>query len=365
MPAQLNTAIARIFTSTGEVAGAGFLISGTHVITSAHVIAQALNLSDETSAQPSDHVRLDFPLTTSHTKFDARVVCWRPVRADTTASSSTKEDIAVLELELKGQEIEAKPIHLTNAGNVWGHSFRAFGFPPPYDAGAWVSGKLLDRVAGNRIQIEVHTQSGHFVTEGFSGTAVWDEQLEGVVGMVAGSPRRADNNAASVIPTETLLGVWPDLRPQAGPRPIELFFSYSHRDEKLRDELEKHLAMLKRQGLIEGWHDRKILASSEWAGEIDAYLDRADIILLLISADFLNSNYCYGVEMKRAIERHQAGEARVVPILLRECDWKSSPFAKLHALPTDAKPITNWPNRAQAFTNVAKGLRSLVESLRR
>ena len=146
---------------------------------------------------------------------------------------------------------------------------------------------------------------------------------------------------------------------------VELFFSYSHRDEKLRDELEKYLSQLKRQGLIKGWHDRQITASSEWAGEIDAHLDTADVILLLISADFLASDYCYDVEMTRAMQRHAEGKARVVPIILRECDWQASPFAKLQALPKDAKPITAWPNRAQAFTDVSKGLRKLVESLLR
>lgn len=148
-------------------------------------------------------------------------------------------------------------------------------------------------------------------------------------------------------------------------RPVELFFSYSHRDEKLRDELEKHVSLMKRQGLIKGWHDRKITPSSEWAGEIDDHLNTADIILLLISADFLASDYCYDIEMKRAMQRHEEGTARVVPIILRECDWQDSPFAKLHALPKDARPITAWPNRAQAFTSVSKGLRSLVESLPR
>lgn len=126
--------------------------------------------------------------------------------------------------------------------------------------------------------------------------------------------------------------------------------------------MEKHLALLKRQGLIKGWHDRQITPSSEWAGEIDAHLDSADIILLLISADFLASDYCYDIEMKRAMERHEERKARVVPIILCECDWQNSPFAKLQVLPTNAKPITAWPDRAQAFTSVSKGLRILVES---
>jgi len=144
---------------------------------------------------------------------------------------------------------------------------------------------------------------------------------------------------------------------------IEVFFSYSHKDEELRDELEKHLSILKRKGVITGWHDRRIGAGREWEGEIDTHLDTADVILLLISADFLASDYCYDVEMKRAMERHDAGEARVIPVILRPCDWEDAPFGKLQALPKDAVPVTEWPNRDKVFLNVAQGIRVVVEEL--
>ena len=98
---------------------------------------------------------------------------------------------------------------------------------------------------------------------------------------------------------------------------LEVFYSYSHKDEALRDELEKHLALLKRQGLITNWHDRRIGAGDEWRDQIDAHARSAQIILLLISADFLASDYCYDVEMKLALERHAAHEAVVIPIILR------------------------------------------------
>jgi hypothetical protein len=147
--------------------------------------------------------------------------------------------------------------------------------------------------------------------------------------------------------------------------PLEVFFSYSHRDEKLRDELEKHLSIMKKQGLIKSWHDRQITASREWAGEIDVHLQTAKIILLLISADFVASDYCYDLEMTHAMERHENGEAYVVPIILRPCDWQESPFAKLQALPKNAKPITKWSSRDEGFTDAANGLRRLVERARR
>jgi hypothetical protein len=148
------------------------------------------------------------------------------------------------------------------------------------------------------------------------------------------------------------------------PKPVEVFFSYSHRDEEFRGELEKHLTMLKRQGWISGWHDRKITAGTEWEGQIDAHLNAAGVILLLVSVDFLASHYCYDIELKRAMERHEAGHARVIPIILRPCDWKAAPFGKLQALPKDARPVTEWRSRDKAFTDVALGIRAAVEELR-
>jgi hypothetical protein len=145
--------------------------------------------------------------------------------------------------------------------------------------------------------------------------------------------------------------------------PVELFLSYSHKDEALRDELLNHLAVLKRQHVISTWHDREIGAGREWANEIDEHLDSADIILLLISSDFLASDYCHDIELKRAMERHDAGEARVIPVILRRVDWTGELFDRLQALPKDAKPVTEWPNRDQALADVARGIRAAVEEL--
>jgi len=146
--------------------------------------------------------------------------------------------------------------------------------------------------------------------------------------------------------------------------PVEVFYSYSHKDGKLRDEVEKSLTMLKREGIITGWHDRKIGGGEEWAGAIDEHINSAQIILLLISADFLASDYCYDVEVKRGMERHEAGEALVIPVILRPVDWSSAPFGKLQGFPKDAKPITKWSNRDEAFKDVALGIRKVAEKLR-
>jgi hypothetical protein len=139
-----------------------------------------------------------------------------------------------------------------------------------------------------------------------------------------------------------------------------VFYSYSHRDARMRDQLETHLAMLRRDGLIVGWHDRRIVAGSEWEDSISENLEHAQVILLLISANFIASEYCYGKEMQRAMQRHEAGQAKVIPIILRDVDWKTAPFAKIQALPTDARPITSWRNRDAAWADVARGIRSAV-----
>src|SRR6266849_1847264 len=123
----------------------------------------------------------------------------------------------------------------------------------------------------------------------------------------------------------------------SSPTPIEIFYSYAHEDRPFCDKLEKHLSLLRRQGLITQWHDRYISPGSNLAHAISMHLERASVILLLVSADFLASDYCYSTEMQRALERHQNKEACVIPILLRPVDWKDAPFAQLQALPTNAK----------------------------
>jgi internalin A len=142
-----------------------------------------------------------------------------------------------------------------------------------------------------------------------------------------------------------------------------VFFSYSHKDEWLRDELETHLKLLQRQGIISTWHDRKILPGAEWGGEIDNHLERARIILLLVSADFLASDYCWDLEVRRAVERHEKGEAVVIPIMLRACDWKGTPFEKLQGLPKNMTPVTASKDRDAVWAAVAAGIRAVAESL--
>jgi tetratricopeptide (TPR) repeat protein len=146
---------------------------------------------------------------------------------------------------------------------------------------------------------------------------------------------------------------------------VEVFYSYAHNpdDEKLKDELLKQLAGVERQGVIVSWHDRKITAGREWAGEIDEHINTAGVILLLVSPDFMASGYCNDVELNRAMERHEAGEARVIPVILRPTLWKGAPFEKLQMLPTDARAVTLWPNRDEALLVVAEGIYKAVQEV--
>jgi internalin A len=146
---------------------------------------------------------------------------------------------------------------------------------------------------------------------------------------------------------------------------VRLFYSYSHRDETLRNELETHLKLLQRQRLIKPWHDRKIEAGDEWKRKIDDNLERADIILLLVSADFIASDYCYENEMTRALERHDKGEARVIPVVVRDVDWADAPFGELQALPKDSKAVMLWTDKDSAWRSVAEGIKKVVGEIRK
>ncbi len=141
---------------------------------------------------------------------------------------------------------------------------------------------------------------------------------------------------------------------------VKIFFCYAREDEALLNKLKTHLRPLQRQGLIDVWHDRDISAGAEWEQEISQHLNAAQIILLLVSPDFMDSDYCYGIEMKRAIERHERDEARVVPVILRPTLWRETSLGKLQALPKDAKPVIGWPNVDDALFSIAEGIRDIV-----
>ena len=142
----------------------------------------------------------------------------------------------------------------------------------------------------------------------------------------------------------------------------ELFISYAHKDKKLCEQLINHLHGLRREGVIHGWYDRDISAGAEFHEEIVAHLAKAKVVLLLVSPDFMKSEYIHDVEVKEAMEMHEAGVATVIPVILCPVDWTHTPFGKLKALPTDGRPVTKWRNRNEAFLDVVQGVREAIGS---
>lgn len=144
-------------------------------------------------------------------------------------------------------------------------------------------------------------------------------------------------------------------------RPILLFYSYAPEDASLYAELEKHLTLLHRHVAV--WHAGGATAGSDASREAAKHLDEARIVVVLVTADYLSSDSLYFGELRRAMERHDTGEARVIPVILRHCDWEIAPFAKLKPLPTGGKPVSVWLDKDDAWTDVAKGIRREIETL--
>lgn len=132
----------------------------------------------------------------------------------------------------------------------------------------------------------------------------------------------------------------------------QLFYAYASQDVRLRDQLEKHLRGLKQRGVLSDWHSRAVGPGSAWRGEISPQLEQSDVVLLLVSGDFVTTEYCHGKEVRRALERHRNGEARVIPVLLRPCNWKSTLFGTLRPQPRDGKPVTRWSSADTAFESL-------------
>ena len=199
MTTSLNSAIVRIHTPDGRVVGTGFLVTGRHVLTCAHVVTGALGLPHDTPNPPQADLHLDFPLLAPESILTARVSHWQPAI-----------DVAVLEL-ITDPPAESKPVRLVTADDLWGHSFRALGFPAGYEQGVWASGVLRGQQADGWLQIENTTETGYLIAPGFSGGPIWDDVLGGVVGMIIAADTDEKVKAAFLIPTDVLAGALPDL----------------------------------------------------------------------------------------------------------------------------------------------------------
>ncbi|MBE3663052.1 toll-Interleukin receptor, partial [Vibrio navarrensis] len=140
----------------------------------------------------------------------------------------------------------------------------------------------------------------------------------------------------------------------------KVFISYSHKDELHREDFGEHLSMMQRNNIIDYWHDRKITPGDDWKNKIDENLESADIIIFLVSSSFLASDYCYDVEVKRAIERHREGSAKIISIIIRACDWEECEFSQFQAVPKDALPITMWNDKDTAWLDAVKGIKAHI-----
>jgi hypothetical protein len=143
--------------------------------------------------------------------------------------------------------------------------------------------------------------------------------------------------------------------------PLRVFYSYSHHDRRMLERLYAHMVMLRREGLITEWYDAAIDAGSEWRDEIARELEAADVIVLLVSADFLVSEFCYEHEMRRAVERAHQGDALVIGVMLRAVDgWERTPFAEFQVVPQDGRPISKWSDADDAYKHVVERIRAAL-----
>lgn len=142
---------------------------------------------------------------------------------------------------------------------------------------------------------------------------------------------------------------------------LSVFLSYSHKDETFKNELDIHLAPLKRNNKIKTWNDRELTAGSKFDDEIKKHLNESQIIILLISADFISSDYCYEIEMGKALERMERNDAIVIPIILRPCLWTDTPLKDIQALPKDGKAISTYDNKDNAYLEIVQGIKKAIE----
>lgn len=152
--------------------------------------------------------------------------------------------------------------------------------------------------------------------------------------------------------------------PVVAARPLKTFVSYSHADEKIRNELIKHLYPLERSGLLTNWYDRKLKAGENFNSIIAAELEASDIIIILVSADFIHSKYCYDIELVRAMQRQTEKTAIVIPVIVRKCLWHETPFGELLAVPEDGRAVSMWPDQDEALTAVAEAIRARAIGLK-
>jgi len=199
----LQSSLVRILSQRRIILGAGFLISEKHVMTCSHVVSEAIGLPQQSLKVVAGQLNVDFPFVDTKQTLTAKVLIHG---ISEYAVADGINDIAILELS-QARPASAEPISLTPQGKLWGHEFRVFGFPRANSDGVWVSGIVRDRLVNGWLQIEAKGQTGYFVSPGFSGSPVWDDQVPGVIGMIVAVEQERNTRAAFIIPTDRLLAV--------------------------------------------------------------------------------------------------------------------------------------------------------------
>lgn len=147
-------------------------------------------------------------------------------------------------------------------------------------------------------------------------------------------------------------------------KPVKVFISYAHKDEQYKEELTKRLKPYESRNIIEAWDDRKMLPGQDWHTEINNRLQWANVILYLVSPDFMASDYINDVELAKAMERHHTGEQRLVPIIIRPSDLSILDISKFQAVPKNAKPVTTFNNQDEAWLDVITALSKLFSAIK-
>jgi hypothetical protein len=262
-----KSAIARIHSKNGAIVGAGFLVADHQLLTCAHVVTAALGLPTTIQEAPADWIELDFPLTAPGQKVKAKVAFWRSVQLQPLNSPEEGEDIAGLVLEGSPPR-GCQPVRLVSPSELWAHAFQIFGFPAQRDDGIWASGVIRDHLANGWVQIEDIKAQGHPVQPGFSGAPIWDEQVEGVIGMaVAADKKRDETKTAFMIPTSILTKAWSELEqptqlPDSSEPDLEnqtmkdFFVSYNRTDKQWAEWIAWTLEEAGYSVVIQAWDFR-------------------------------------------------------------------------------------------------------------
>lgn len=325
MSARLPASIVRIFTTSGEIVGAGFLVTGKYILTCAHVVAQALGIPADTTNRPAEVICLDFPLVARGKMLTARVVFWQPLQSSSAISGAEGEDIAGLELQSAPPDV-AQPVQLMPAEDLWGHTFRVFGFPSGHNDGVWASGVLRGQQASGWVQIEDVKEAGYRVEPGFSGAPVWDEQLKGVAGMAVAAERgRVEVKAAFIIPAHVLVKIWPSklqtvkeaqsAPDQAVTQRRRVFISYKR--SVVPDETVALAVFQALSQQHEVFIDQTMTVGTRWAERIETEIRSADFLISFLS-DWSVRSEMVVAEIETAYHHAKAhgGHPAILPVRL-------------------------------------------------